>query len=78
MPLLGKQSGPDITLPVDRLAVFYAFVGLDDINDDLMQIALRQPPDLLVDLMLGWLNQRAILTKRGEDNRSMLLAAGHD
>ena len=76
LPLLGKQSGPDITLPVDRLAVFYAFVGLDDINDDLMQIALRQPPDLLVDLMLGWLNQRAILTKRGEDNRSMLLAAG--
>lgn len=76
LPLLGRQVGDDVTLSLSRLAVFYAFAGLDDINQDLMSLALKQNPEVLLILMLGWLNQRAVLTERGEKNRAMLLQSG--
>ena len=76
LPMLGEQVGDDVKLKRDRLPVFYAFVGLDDVNDDLMALALQQPPDVLLILMLGWLNQRAVLTEQGEKNRTLLLSSG--
>jgi len=62
---------------VARGAVLLVFIGLDDVPDGLMDIALRQPPNVLLHLMLGWLNQRAVLTAQGEKNRSKLLTSGH-
>ena len=76
LPLIGRQIGDDVQVPVERLPVFFAFVGLDDINDDLMSLALQQSPDVLLTLMLGWLNQRAVLTEQGEKNRGLLLQSG--
>lgn len=76
LSLMGTQHGEDITIPSNKLAIYYAFTGLDDINDELMDIALKQQPTTLLLLMLGWLNQRAVLTEQGEANRGKLLRAG--
>lgn len=72
-----RSDNGDITINTKRAAVLLTFIGLDDVNDSLMDVALRQPPQLLLHLMLGWLNQRAVLTAQGEKNRGRLLTSGH-
>ena len=76
IPLLGEHQNQEIRIPRDRSVVLFAFVGLDDLPAPLMHLALQQGPDILLILMLGWLNQRAILTEQGERNRGLLLQAG--
>lgn len=73
------QVEPDgrITVKTHRAAVLLSFINLDDVPDLLMTTALKQPPAILLHLMLGWLNQRAVLTPQGERNRSRLLTSGH-
>jgi hypothetical protein len=77
---LMKNRDSDVgTMKVDtkRAAVLLTFIGLDDVPDSLMDIAMRQSADLLLPLCLGWLNQRAVLTSQGEKNRGRLLTSGH-
>ena len=64
------------SLPGARAAVLLAFISLDDVSDELMAAAFRQPPNVLLVLVIGWLNQRAVLTSRGEKNRGLLLTNG--
>ena len=71
-----KTSEGNISIKRDRAAVLLAFLGLDDVSDVLMATALQQPPAILFELMIGWLNQRAVLTAQGERNRTALLLAG--
>ena len=71
-----KSDGSE-TIDVARAAVLLFFIGLDDLSDGLMDVALQQPPPILYHLSLGWLNQRAVLTAQGEKNRGRLLASGH-
>lgn len=73
---LVQKDGRETSSPA-RAAVLLIFIGLDDATDRLMDIALEQPKDLLLLLMLGWLNQRAVLTPQGEKNRGRLLISGH-
>ena len=61
----------------ERAAVLMVFINLDNVSDALMDVALCQPPEFLLHLMLGWLNQRAVLTTQGEKNRGRLLTSGH-
>lgn len=60
-----------------QLPILMAVTGLDDVPPELLQAALKQPPNILLILMLGWLEQRAILTEQGENNRTTLLTSGH-
>lgn len=60
-----------------RAAVLLTFIGIDDVSDLLMDAALSQSPDFLFYLLIGWLNQRAVLTAQGEKNRGRLLTSGH-
>ena len=73
------QTEPDGTRTIDRThaAVIFAFTGIDDIADDLLQAVLNQPPRVLLVLLLGWLNTRAVLSEQGESNRTTLLGSGH-
>lgn len=64
------------TIDTSRAAVLLAFIGLDDTSPQLLEIALAQPVHIRLVLMLGWLNQRAILTEQGEKNRGRLLNSG--
>lgn len=73
---IGRNNNGDITIPLDRLAIYFAFASLDDLQPRLLQLALSQEPNVVLMLMMGWLNQRAILTEQGESNRSTLLASG--
>ena len=63
-------------MPTAKATIAFALCGLDDIPVAMMDLLPKQPPRLLLILMLGWLNQRAILTRRGEENRTRLLALG--
>lgn len=72
-----RQHDGRQTINPESAVVLLAFLGIDDIPDELMDVALAQPPSLLFYLMLGWLNQRAILTSQGERNRGRLLTSGH-
>lgn len=67
----GKKS-----VPLNRATIIFALCGLDDIPEELMDLLPKQRPEVLLILMLGWLNQRAVLTKRGEENRARLLSMG--
>lgn len=73
-----KDVRDDGTESVDsgRAAVLLAFISLDDTPDFLMDVALSQPKEVLLHLLLGWLNQRAILSEQGEKNRGRLLTSG--
>jgi hypothetical protein len=76
---LMKEVRDDGSESVDtgRAAVLLAFISLDDTSDFLMEVALGQSQEILLHLMLGWLNQRAILTEQGERNRGRLLTSGN-
>jgi hypothetical protein len=76
LALMSLDGEGPVRLALDRAPVLLAFCGLDDMPDELMSIALTQPPDLLLILMLGWLNQRAVLTDQGEKNRALLQRSG--
>ena len=60
------------TIHVSRAAVLLVFICIDDTPDYLMDTALRQPPNVLLWLLLGWLNQRAVLTAQGEKEQRSL------
>ena len=55
-------------------ALLLATLGLDDLTDPLRDAAFLQPPQILLELTLGWLTQRSILTKRGEENRTFVIS----
>ena len=74
--IIGSEHDGKTTLDLKKAPMLLAVTGLDDIPPELIDIALAQPPELLFQLMLGWLNQRAVLTRQGLDNRSKLLASG--
>jgi hypothetical protein len=59
-----------------RAALLLVFINLDDVPDELLDLALSQPKEFLLFLVLGWLNQRAVITAQGEKNRGRLLASG--
>ena len=44
-------------------------------NERPVDLALRQAPDIFLQLLLGWLNQKPVLTERGEENRQKLIEA---
>ena len=75
--MMGDEK-PDgrVDLHLQKAPILLAVSGLDDVSPELIDIALTQPPELLLILMLGWLNQRAVLTEKGARNRAKLLAAG--
>lgn len=75
---LAAESGENgsYRLKAVKAAVLLAFMGIEDVSSDQMQRALTQPPRVLFTLMLGWLNQRAVLTPQGENNRTLLLKSG--
>ena len=75
-PLMGTPRDTGLSIPKEKVAVLLAFIGLDDLTPDLMDLALSQPARILLPLMIGWLNERAVLTDRAEKNRSKLLASG--
>lgn len=79
--LLALMSTPGadgkVHLSMSRLPVLMAVSGLDDVPEELLQATLKQPPEILLILMLGWLEQRAVLTEQGERNRTILLSSGH-
>ena len=71
----GESSDQNLTGP--KAVVLLSVLGLDDLNEQLLNVALQQPPTLFLHLTLGWLNQRTVLTERGEKNRTVLLDSGH-
>lgn len=73
---IGNMKDNGVSIPLDRLAVYFAFVSVDDLPPKLLDLALQQTPDVVILLMMGWLNQRAVLTEQGERNRSRLLQSG--
>ena len=75
--LMGEQTAQTTTIPNEKVAVLLSIISLDDLGQELITLALNQPPNILLPLMIGWLNQRAILTTRAEQNRGKLLASGH-
>jgi hypothetical protein len=74
--IIGAEHEGQIKLDLKKAPMLLAVTGLDDIPPELIDIALAEPPELLLILMLGWLNQRAVLTRQGLDNRSKLLHSG--
>lgn len=76
IPMAGAAEGNQYRITLQRAAVLLCFMALEDIADELMETVLNQPPRVLLTLMLGWLNQRAILTAQAERNRTRLLLAG--
>lgn len=71
-----SESSGARKLALDKATVVFAFCGLDDIPKQMMDLIPAQQAPVVLTLMLGWLNQRAVLTKQGEANRSSLLAMG--
>ena len=74
--LMGKRSEGRLSIVPEKAGVLLAFISLDDVTDELLDIALKQPPEILFRWTLGWLNQRAVLTPQGEKNRGRLLLKG--
>ena len=73
---LTEKQGSRLNIDRERGAILLALLGLDDLNGELIDLALAQSPRILLKLMLGWLNQRAVLSPVGEENRTKLLQAG--
>ena len=75
--LMTKDNGAGKrNISTAKAILLLAVISVDDVTDELMTFTLKQKQDLLFPLMLGWLNQRAVLTEQGERNRTRLLTAG--
>ena len=75
--MIGQASDDGGQLSKPMLILLLSLIGIDDASDEMVALAIQQDPRVLFHLMLGWLNQRAILTEQGERNRTALLSA-HD
>jgi len=75
--MIGQASDGGGQLSKPMLILLLSLIGIDDASDEMVALAIQQNPRVLFHLMLGWLNQRAILTEQGERNRTALLSA-HD
>lgn len=73
--MCGEEHEGKVTLSGPKTIVLLALLSIEDITEELMELAKRQEPDIFLQLLLGWLNQRAVLTKRGEQNRQRLIEA---
>lgn len=71
--LCGEERDGKVTLSGAKAIVLLALLSIEDVTEELMTLALRQAPDIFLQLLLGWLNQRAVLTERGEGNRQRLI-----
>lgn len=71
-----KEAEGKQTVKPEKVAVLLGLLGIDDLTQPLIDLALKQTPEVLFILAMGWLNQRAVLTKQGERNRTALLACG--
>jgi predicted O-linked N-acetylglucosamine transferase (SPINDLY family) len=56
-----------------KIFLILSMLGIDDVTDELMTFTLKQKPEIIFEYMMGWLSQRAIITKQGEKNRTRLL-----
>jgi hypothetical protein len=75
--LMTKDNGTGKrNLSTTKAMLLLSVIGIDDVSDELMTLTLKQKPGVLFPLMLGWLNQRAVLTAQGEKNRTRLLTSG--
>jgi len=75
--LMTKDTGAGKrNLSASKAMLLLSVMGIDDVTDELMTLTLKQKPGVLFPLMLGWLNQRAVLTEQGEKNRTRLLTSG--
>lgn len=72
-----RNDDGSLTLKKDRALLLLAFLDIDHLTQELLEFALAQDPQILLPLMIGWIAQRAVLTERGELNRSRLLRSGH-
>lgn len=72
-----RNEDGSLSLRRNRALLLLAFLGIDHLTSELLDFALTQNPALILPLMIGWLSQRAILTERGENNRTRILQSGH-
>lgn len=72
-----KKEDGSFSLSKERALLLLAFLDIDHATDELIEFAFTQSPQVLMPLVIGWLSQRAVLTDRGEENRTKLLQAGH-
>lgn len=66
-----------ISLSSENALIYLAISSLDDVSDELVNITLKQPKEILYLLLVGWLGQRSVLSEQGEKNRTKLLQNSH-
>ncbi len=72
-----RNEDGSLSLKKNRALLLLAFLDIDHLTSELLDFAFTQNPSLLLPLMIGWLSQRAIMTERGENNRTKILQSGH-
>lgn len=72
-----RNEDGSLSLKKNRALLLLAFLDIDHLTSELLDFALTQQPVLLLPLLISWLSQRAILTERGESNRTKILQSGH-
>lgn len=72
-----RNEDGSLSLKRNRALLLLAFLDIDHLTSELLDFAFTQNPALLLPLMIGWLSQRAVLTERGENNRTKILQSGH-
>lgn len=72
-----RNEDGSLSLKKNRAILLLAFLDIDHMTSELLDFAFTQNPLLLLPLMIGWLSQRAIMTERGENNRTRILQSGH-
>ncbi|MAB86839.1 MAG: hypothetical protein CML51_06015 [Rhodobacteraceae bacterium] len=74
--LSSRDLSKELNIAGPKVVLLLALLGLDELTEQLVNIALNQPPPIALHLVLGWLNQRTVLTPTGEANRTLLLNSG--
>ena len=73
--MTGSINAGEATISYPNLVLLLSIISIDDAQDELIEHALKLDPQILFYLMIGWLNQRSVLSEQGERNRTTLLAA---
>lgn len=75
--LASERIGSQFRYQGEKIILLFALLPLEDLSPKFIELALtNNNHEVRLSLLLGWLNQRAVLTKRAEAHRTRLLRSG--
>jgi hypothetical protein len=70
--LAQKQSNGTLAIPQSKLILLFLMLPIDDLDEQLLELAKKLPQEFYIVLMLAWVNSRYVYTAFGDKVRQQM------